>query len=246
MPIKIAAVIPARFGSTRFKGKPLIKIAGIPMIERVYRRVEKVDRFANIIVATDDERIEAVVENFGGEVVLTSPNIESGTERVWAAVKGKNFDAIVNVQGDEPLIDIDLLAALADGLANDDKVVISAAFRNSSYRDFLSPHCVKVALDSHKRALYFSRAPIPYSTKPLFDGFFHHIGIYGYRIDALNRFVGWQKSRLEEFENLEQLRFLEHGITIQIITTSNRSLGVDVPEDVKKIETILSKENEKD
>ena len=241
MPPKLAAVIPARFGSTRFEGKPLVKIAGIPMIERVYRRVESADRFSHIIVATDDERIVEVVENFGGKAILTSPNIGSGTERVWAAIRGKNFDGIVNIQGDEPLLDSDLVASLADVLATEEEAVISAAFRNSSYRDFLSPHCVKVALDSHNRALYFSRAPIPHSSRSMFDGFFHHIGIYGYRIGELKNFVSWKRSELEELENLEQLRFLEHGVRIQILMTANRSLGVDTPGDVNKIESILKR-----
>ena len=237
--MKIVAVIPARYKSSRFKGKPLVKIHGVPMIERVYRQVEKSGRFADIIVATDDPRIESVVRQFGGTSILTSMDHRSGTDRVYEVLRNSDFEAAVNIQGDEPLVPENLIAAVFDELETGRHKVVTAAYYNVSADDFFSKNVVKVVFDIRNNALYFSRSPVPYITKTDFTGFYQHIGIYGYLEDSLEAFVNFPASRLEEVEKLEQLRFLENGISIKIILTGGKSLGVDVPEDVSRIEKIL-------
>lgn len=235
--MKVAAVIPARYASSRFPGKPLASIAGCSMIERVYRQAEKAGCFAEIIVATDDTRIRDEVIRFGGNVEMTDNNIKSGTERVWAAIKDKDLAAVVNIQGDEPLIPHKLIRAVA--LALDDDPVVSAARRNDSWEDFLSRHVVKVVCDQDGRAIYFSRAPIPFRENNSGGGFLQHIGIYGYAKEMLRVFVAHRASELERRENLEQLRFLFLGQPIRILMTDFVSHGVDVPEDIDKIERLL-------
>ena len=235
--MKVAAVIPSRFQSSRFPGKPLVKIAGKTMIERVYRQVAKAGCFSDIIVATDDRRIFNEVAGFGGNVEMTDNNIESGSERVWAVIEKKGFPAVVNIQGDEPLIAEELILAVFRALQKNP--IVSAARRNDSYEDFLSKNVVKVVCDQEDRALYFSRAPIPYSEKKLFTGFFQHIGIYGYTKEMLGMFIRSGSSELEKRENLEQLRFLFLGQKIHVIRTDYVSHGVDVPEDIAKIERLL-------
>jgi len=244
---KIAAIIPSRYHSTRFEGKPLALIKGIPMIERVYRQVEKCGRFepSLILVATDDERILSTVRNFGGNAVMTSPDHQSGSERLWEAVQSLDVDALINIQGDEPAIPISLISNLHDELSNGSNPVVTPAYINPSYDDFLSPHDVKVVINNDNQALYFSRSPIPYYVeKDTFNGFYHHIGMYGYSKEALKRFVSLEKSKLERLERLEQLRFLENNMSIKVIITKNRSIGVDVPEDVARVEKLIE-ESEK-
>ncbi|MCK4835316.1 MAG: 3-deoxy-manno-octulosonate cytidylyltransferase [Candidatus Aminicenantes bacterium] len=245
MKIKIAAVIPARYESTRYRGKPLAVIAGKYMIERVYRQVQKSERFPEIIVATDDMRIVRAVEEFGGTAILTSGNITSGSDRVWEVIRNSDFEAAINIQGDEPLISEKLIAEMYDLLTTAEQEVISAVYYNSSYVDFNSRNIVKVVLDNHFRSLYFSRSPIPFTPGDEFKGFYQHIGIYGYLKGTLEKFVNLPCSQLESQEKLEQLRFLSNGIPIKMITSNTQSVGVDVPEDIKKIETILNDENEK-
>jgi 3-deoxy-manno-octulosonate cytidylyltransferase (CMP-KDO synthetase) len=240
--MKIAAVIPARYNSARFRGKPLVKIKGISMIERVYLQVKKSGRFSHIIVATDDQRILNEVHRFGGQAILTSEAHCSGTDRLWEVLEKSDFDAAVNIQGDEPAAPEKLIADLFDELATGKHKVVTAAYFNTSKEDFLSENVVKVVFDKYFNALYFSRSPLPYTKDKDFKGFFQHIGIYGYLKSALESFVAFPGSRLEEKEKLEQLRFLENGIPIKIIETEEKSYGVDVPEDVKKIENLLNKE----
>lgn len=235
--MKIAAVIPARFESSRFPGKPLARIAGRTMIERVYRQAAKAGGFADIIVATDDTRIRDEVTGFGGSVEMTDNNIKSGTERVWAAIAERDFDAVVNIQGDEPLIPETLIDEVRRALAADP--IVSAARHSDSYDDFSSRHVVKVVCDEQGRSLYFSRAPIPFAEKGSFKGFLQHIGIYGYTKEMLRAFVGSGPAELERRENLEQLRFLSLGRPIRILLTDFVSHGVDIPEDIGKIERLL-------
>ena len=235
--MKVAAVIPARYGSSRFPGKPLARIAGCSMIERVYRQAEKAECFADIIVATDDPRIRDEVIRFGGNAEMTDSSIKTGTERVWAAIENKDLAAVVNIQGDEPLIPEKLIRAVALALENDP--VVSAARRSDSQEDFLSRHVVKVVCDHDDRAIYFSRSPIPFSEKDPCAGFLQHIGIYGYSREMLRVFVGGSASELEQRENLEQLRFLFLGQPIRILMTDFISHGVDVPADIEKIERLL-------
>jgi len=235
--MRIAAVIPARYQSSRFPGKPLARIAGCSMIERVYRQAAKAGSFAEIIVATDDPRIRDEVVRFGGNVEMTDNTIKSGTERVWAAIEKKELDAIVNIQGDEPLISVQLIAEVRRALAS--TAVVSAARHSDSYEDFCSRHIVKVVCDGQGRSLYFSRSPIPYTEKGSFNGFLQHIGIYGYSKEMLRVFTSNGATELEQRENLEQLRFLSLGQTIRILLTDFVSHSVDVPEDIAKIERLL-------
>ncbi len=237
--MRIAAVIPSRYQSTRFPGKPLAKIAGKSMIERVYQQVTKAGCFSDIIVATDDQRIFDAVTDFGGKAEMTDSNIESGTERVWSVIKKKDFDAVVNIQGDEPLISEKLIWGVFQALARES--IVSAARLNDSYEDFCSTNVVKVVCDSNNRALYFSRAPIPFSGRDAFNNFFQHIGIYGYTKEKLEIFVKSKVTELEKREKLEQLRFLFLDQKIYIVPTDFMSHGVDVPEDIEKIEKLLKR-----
>jgi 3-deoxy-manno-octulosonate cytidylyltransferase (CMP-KDO synthetase) len=246
MDTQIAAIIPARYDSTRFKGKPLVKIAGKPMIEWVYRQVEKCKKFTDIIVATDDKRIAQTVDKFGGQYQMTSRNIQSGTDRVWEVLKNSNYDAVINIQGDEPLISEKLILKLYDALIDAKKRVVSAFYVNKSLEDFISRDIVKVVLDNHFQAIYFSRSPVPHQTAEQFQEFNQHIGIYGYWRDILERFVSFPPSKLEKGEKLEQLRFLSNSIMIKLVESDCPSIGVDVPEDIERIENLMGIENEKD
>jgi 3-deoxy-manno-octulosonate cytidylyltransferase (CMP-KDO synthetase) len=237
--MKIAAVIPSRWQSSRFPGKPLAQIAGKTMIERVYRQAVKADCFYEIIVATDDERIRAEVISFGGKVVMTDHDINSGTERVWSVLKKNDFDAVVNVQGDEPLISEKLILQTCSALNENIFNVVTAVRFSRSYEDFLSKNVVKVIFNKDDQALYFSRSPIPHCEKDRFDGFFQHIGIYGYTRDALETYLSGDIAPMEKLEKLEQLRFLHMGQKILVIHTEYESHGVDIPADIKKVEAIL-------
>jgi 3-deoxy-manno-octulosonate cytidylyltransferase (CMP-KDO synthetase) len=245
--VNIAAIIPARYNSTRFEGKPIVKIKGIPMIERVYRQVEASGKFpsTHIIVATDDQRIATVVDAFGGNVVMTSPRCSSGTERLWEVLENRDFDAVINIQGDEPIVPGELIAALYDELSSCKYEVVTPAYYSISYEDYLSQHVVKVVVNRDFQALYFSRSPIPFMEKKNFTGFHHHIGMYGYLKDSLRRFINLPSSPLEAREKLEQLRFLENNIGIRVIQSEYQSIGVDVPEDVAKVERILEDRGQK-
>ena len=237
--MKIGAIIPARYNSSRFPGKPLIKISGISMIERVYNQVLKSKKFPEIIVATDSQLIETEVNRFNGKAVMTSSGCNSGTERIWEVMQTVDLDAVINIQGDEPLISAGLIADVADKLQTGRYPVLTASFFNSSYPDFISVNVVKVIVSSDGRALYFSRSPVPYARPDKFTGFDQHVGIYGYTRDSLKLFHSFQPSKLERAEMLEQLRFLDNGIDIHVIRTDYKSIGVDTPDDVKKIEKIL-------
>ncbi len=241
--MKTAAIIPARYSSSRFMGKPLALIAGKPMIQRVYLQAAKCKLFSDVIVATDDERIARVVEEFGGHAVLTSPDHGSGTERLWEVLENSDFDAAVNVQGDEPIVSEKLLAQVCRELETGQHDVVTAYYFNTSYEDYLSRNVVKVVMDNTFNALYFSRASIPSVEEADFPGFFQHIGLYGYLKKSVETFIKLPASQLEKKEKLEQLRFLENGIPIKVIRSRYRALGVDVPGDVKRIEKILNEEN---
>jgi 3-deoxy-manno-octulosonate cytidylyltransferase (CMP-KDO synthetase) len=240
--MNIAAVIPSRFQSSRFPGKPLAKIAGTSMIERVYLQVAKAGCFIDIIVATDDQRIFEEVARFGGKAEMTDNTINSGTERVWSIVQKKNYDAVINIQGDEPLISEKLIREIYQELQ--EKSIVTAVRRNDSYDDFCKKSVVKVVCDNKSQALYFSRAPIPFCEHKSFHGFLQHIGIYGYTKKMLEVFIQSGTCHLESMENLEQLRFLFLGKKIHIIHTDFESHGVDVPEDVDKIEKILKDQHD--
>ncbi len=209
------------------------------MIERVYGQVAKAGCFSEIIVATDDQRILAEVLAFGGKGEMTDPEIISGTERVWSVVKNKDFEAVINIQGDEPLISEKLIVQVYEALNKNIFDVVSAARKNHSYREFCSKNVVKVVVNKNNQALYFSRSPVSYCEKDRFKGFFQHIGIYGYTCAALESYIKGEVSTMEKLEKLEQLRFLYLGQKIFIVPTEYESHGVDIPADIKKVEKIL-------
>jgi 3-deoxy-manno-octulosonate cytidylyltransferase (CMP-KDO synthetase) len=240
--MKAVIVIPARYGSTRFPGKPLARIAGVSLIERVHARVSRSTRATAVYVATDDDRIAAHVRGFGGRVLSPAGDFHTGTDRIAAAVREleaadpeARFDIVVNVQGDEPLIDVGDVDRLIDRAHEAGAEMATMACPLTSEEEFLSRDVVKVVMDRAGLALYFSRAPIGSR-----ETAHRHIGIYAYRRDALDTFVGLPPSSLELAESLEQLRALQRGFRIAVLPTSRPHLGVDRPEDVARVEDELA------
>jgi 3-deoxy-manno-octulosonate cytidylyltransferase (CMP-KDO synthetase) len=252
VPSGFAIVLPARYESTRFPGKPLALIAGRPLIEWVYRRAREVPGAERVIVATDHEGIAGIVRRFGGEVVMTSKECRTGTDRVAEAVRNLECDPIVNLQGDEPVFPTDLVARMVEvAVASPEVDIVTACHPIGDPGEMGSPNAVKVVMDENGMALYFSRAPIPHRTAnlrasgaegpsqgdPPFG--YRHIGIYVFRRASLFRFTGLARTPLEVSEGLEQLRALEHGMRVQVVKSSEATVGVDVPDDVKKVEKAL-------
>ena len=243
MPAKIAVVIPARFASTRFPGKPLFKLAGKPMIQHVWERSSRAKGVERVIVATEDVRIAEACASFGAECAMTSEACRSGTDRVAEVAKKKlrGFTHVINVQGDEPLVDPGTVAKLARGLAEDESVrMITSASAFEPDDDVQNPNAVKVVMDRAGDALYFSRSPLPYvrNEAPKLR-FFRHQGIYGYTMELLFQFVKWKPTLLEMAESLEQLRALENGVKIRVVEVKHISLGVDTPADAKQVARVL-------
>ncbi len=232
-------VIPARYESSRLPGKALIDLAGKPMIQWVYERCLQASVLREVWVATDDERIMAAVERFGGRAMMTDSAHHSGTDRVAEVARRLAGDVFVNIQGDEPLISPATVDAVCRPFQEDPTVrAATARVALGSRLEAESPHVVKVVTDRFGRALYFSRAAIPFPR----DGsghFFKHIGIYGYRREFLLELDRLQPSPLEGSERLEQLRFLENGVPVQVVTVQEDSLGVDTPQDVDRVRPIL-------
>lgn len=239
----VIGIIPARYGSTRFPGKALADIGGKPMIQHVYERACQVSLFHDVIVATDDERIQQAVLKFGGHVRMTSPDHHTGTDRIAEVARDLDADIVVNVQGDEPLIQPDMIADAIHPLLKAPNISIGTLkHRISTPDELFDPNVVKVVTDSHSRALYFSRSPIPYvkGEDMRAEGFrshtfFRHIGLYAFRRDFLLHFITLPQTPLEQIEGLEQLRALEHGYLIAVVETSHESIGVDTPDDVEKV-----------
>jgi 3-deoxy-manno-octulosonate cytidylyltransferase (CMP-KDO synthetase) len=272
---QVVAAIPARYGSTRLPGKPLLQLAGRPLIEHVYRRVAGARGLARVVVLTDDERIARAVEAFGGEVELTPADCASGTDRIaWAARRWPGTGAVINVQGDEPLIDPQAVSALAEHLAAhpEDPVVTLAAPLGGGPADAgaataagaaagaagaaagaadgrtaavasetSNPNVVKVVVGLDGRALYFSRAPIPYPRQPGGAAPLRHVGIYGYQRAALLALADLPPSPLERSEALEQLRALENGIPIRVLLTAAALPDVNTQEDLERVERLLAR-----
>jgi len=236
----ISAVIPARYFSTRFPGKPLVKIMGKPMVQHVYEAAMESNLFDQVWVATDHPEIFSCVQSFSGRAVLTSDKHQSGTDRVGEAVQNIKADAIINIQGDEPLVDGAVLKKICHELLLEESVV-TAAFYSDNQQWFLSPDHVKVVLDKAGYALYFSRSGIPFFKGDNKFGFWHHIGIYGYQKKSLMHFVSLKKSMLEEKESLEQLRLLENGIKIKVVEAAHHGFGVDRPQDLLLVEELMKK-----
>ena len=238
--MKIIGIIPARYSSSRFPGKPLADICGTPMIQHVYERVKQSKNLCDVIVATDDDRIFECVKNFGGQVVMTSSELPNGTSRCEQAARfyGKDVDAVINIQGDEPLLDPLMIDEVAELLTDGNEYVTLCKELTS---DFENPNTVKVVMSQDNYALYFSRSLIPYkrnkSTLPIYQ----HIGIYGYSLDFLKKYVTLPATPLSDAESLEQLKVLEHGYRIKVGITNckGESLGVDTPEDLEKVKEII-------
>ncbi len=238
--MKFAAVIPARYQSQRFPGKPLALLNNKPIILHVYDSVVKTELFDFVAVATDDARIKHTVENAGGIVIMTSESHQSGTDRIHEASSSIDADVIINVQGDEPFINIDPLKRLVECFRSETVEVASLMHKISNEEEIFNPNIVKVITDDNDFALYFSRSAIPYNRDKINDvTYWKHIGVYGYTIEALNAFVGYPQSALEKIEKLEQLRFLSNGYKIKMIKSEYKGFGIDTPEDLLKAEKVF-------
>jgi 3-deoxy-manno-octulosonate cytidylyltransferase (CMP-KDO synthetase) len=254
MPSKVLAVIPARYASTRFPGKPLFPIAGVPLLRRVWERSRKVRSIDRLVIATDDARIWRAASQWGAEVVLTSKEHLSGTDRVAEFARTvRDFAYIINIQGDEPLIEPRMIDGLVRLLKSKPKIeMVTAAHPFSRPSDVSCPNQVKVTIDKSGRALNFSRQSIPghpptktVAAKSRRSIFFRHQGIYGFRRKTLLEFVRWKPSPREEAEALEQLRALENGVTVHVLLTKQGSPGVDTPEDAAALEKIIARADKK-
>lgn len=251
--MKFIAIIPARYASTRFPGKPLAMLGGVPVIRRVYEQVEKA--VADVAVATDDVRIAEAVERFGGRVVMTSSEHRSGTDRCREAFDkmGGGFDAVINVQGDEPFIrpsQIEALCRCFDDPATEIATLVKPFAAADGWSALENPNSPKVVLDAQRRALYFSRSVIPYLRGVPKEEwlsrhtFYKHIGMYAFRAEILRRIAAMPPSPLERAESLEQLRWLENGCRIGVEITEVETIGIDTPEDLVRAEEFLKNRND--
>jgi 3-deoxy-manno-octulosonate cytidylyltransferase (CMP-KDO synthetase) len=242
---KIVVVIPARYGSTRLPGKPLVLLAGKPMIQRVFERAKLSKRAERVIVATDDERIVNAVEAFGGEARMTRPDHRTGTERVAEVAAHVEGDVFVNVQGDEPLLDPEAVDAAISSLLEEPQALISTVATSvKTPGDIMDPNVVKTVLDFESNALYFSRAPIPWvrdTAGKIQVRHWKHLGLYVFQRDALLEYPTLPQGELEKIEQLEQLRWLENGWKIRVAEVAHDAVSVDVPEDVARVEKLLQK-----
>jgi 3-deoxy-manno-octulosonate cytidylyltransferase (CMP-KDO synthetase) len=249
-------IIPSRYASTRFPGKPLCLLSGKPMIQHVYERTKKAALVQEVFVATDSEQIYDTVEGFGGKAIMTSEKHLSGTDRIAEAVvklqgSMQDTDIIVNVQGDEPMIQPEMVDEVVSVMEDKRASIGTLAKQIQDAEEMLNPNIVKVVFNEEGFALYFSRAPIPYHRNAWKDlrpitvhgsrfTLFKHIGIYAYRKDVLLKFAGIPPTRLERIEELEQLRALEYGLKIKIKKTKFETIGIDVPMDIERVEKCLS------
>ncbi len=251
---KAVGIIPARWSSTRFPGKPLHPVANKSLLQRVWARCKRAKNLDSVIVATDDMRIAEAAFHWGAEVALTSTSHCSGTDRIAEVARNaKQFAFIVNIQGDEPLVEPRLIDKIVEKLRSDRAIeIVTAAHRFEHPEDTLSPHQVKVVVDLAGNALYFSRAPIPFpsprsggvqSAKQRKTRFLslRHQGIYGFRRNALLQFVKWKPTPLERAESLEQLRALENGVTVHVLITAKGSPGIDTLADAEALEQKLAR-----
>jgi len=235
------AVIPARMGSTRLPGKPLLKNAGVLLILRVFRGVRACSCVDRVIVATDDERIAEVVEADGGEAMMTPEDLPSGGDRVAWVARRVPSDFVLNVQGDDPLVGPDMIEPLVDALRKDQKTRLALlARRIEKVEEVTDPNIVKVVFDVRGRALYFSRSPIPHPRKVECAVWYKHIGPYAWRRDFLLDFASGSRTPLEKCESLEMLRVLERGFTIRCVRAPRDTIEIDTPEDLKKLEAFLA------
>ena len=241
--MKVVGIIPARYASTRFPGKPLALIKGKPMIQRVYEQALK-SKLDAVVIATDDVRIADAVMDFGGQYVMTSPNHRSGTDRCCEALDllKTKYDAVVNIQGDEPFIDPKQIDLLVDLIMRDDTPLASLAKRINDADELFSPNAVKVVVNQEGNAMYFSRNPIPFMRNVDRDEwlakgrFYKHIGIYAYKADVLHQVAHMEPSALEQAESLEQLRWLENGLAIRMALSDAENISIDTPDDLHRAE----------
>jgi 3-deoxy-manno-octulosonate cytidylyltransferase (CMP-KDO synthetase) len=232
-------IIPARYGATRFPGKPLAMIAGKSLIQRVYEQALKARYLQRLIIATDDDRIFSASQAFGATVQMTSPDHHSGTERVAEVAEGLETPIIINIQGDEPLLQGQMIDDLVQALQDSAIPMATLASKVTDVDRIHDKDIVKVVVDKNGKALYFSRSPLPYGPADYFN---QHIGIYGYQKEFLKKFCILPVSRLETYEGLEQLRALENGYKITIIPTLFQTLSVDTPQDIIAVEKFIQKD----
>jgi len=241
---KVVGIIPARWASTRFPGKPLHLIGNKPLLRRVWERCKRAKKLEQVIIATDDMRIARAAFDWGAEVAMTSPRHQSGTDRIAeVARKARQFDLIINIQGDEPLTEPALLNRFVDELRSNPKIdIVTAAHPFKTAAEASSPHQVKVIVDLQGNALYFSRYAIPFPrNRAASIKYLRHQGIYGFRRKALLDFVRWKPTPLERAESLEQLRALENGVKVHVLVTKHGSPGVDTLADAKALEQKLAR-----
>ncbi len=243
----IIAIIPARYQSNRFAGKPLALIQGKPMIQHVVERARRIELLARVVVATDDERIAKVVEGFGGSWVMTRRDHATGTDRLAEAATLLGIadqDVIVNIQGDQPLFPAEVVEQVARPLIADPSLPMATLiYKIIRPEEIFDPNHVKTVFDCHGNALYFSRSPIPFQRDPEeseLPTYYKHLGLYAYRKGFLMTFVGLPEGRWERFEKLEQLRALEFGYTIRVVLTDHDSVEVDTPRDLLRVEELLA------
>lgn len=238
--MRAIGVIPARYASTRFPGKPLVEIAGRSMIEHVYRRASQALSLQGVWVATDDQRIYDAVQAFEGRVVMTRDDHPTGTDRIAEAVRDLDADVVVNIQGDEPLLDpAEIDAVVAPFRSHPDVVMTTVAAPIEDPADVASPDVVKVVVDRRSLALYFSRLPIPYYRDGNPGQHLRHFGLYAYRKEFLLTYANLAPTPLEQAEKLEQLRALEHGAKIYVVLADHEAVSVDTPEDLERVRRLV-------
>jgi len=242
--MRVVGIIPARYASSRFPGKPLVDLKGKSMIQRVYEGAKKSTMLSKVIVATDDQRIFDAVQAFGGEVMMTSDEHTTGTDRCGEVANTVEADVIINIQGDEPLVDFRQLDQLCSAFKDEAVQIATLGIKNVSEEDRNNPNRIKIILDKNEDALYFSRSAIPNTdnskaeVKREFD-YFRHIGLYAYKKSTLNELIRLEPTTLEKIESLEQLRWLYHGYKVRVVETTIETPNIDVPEDIEKVLSAL-------
>jgi 3-deoxy-manno-octulosonate cytidylyltransferase (CMP-KDO synthetase) len=243
---KVVVVIPSRFGSTRLPGKPLVTLAGKPMVQHVYERAKRAQTVHKVLVATDDQRILDAVQGFGGEARMTRSDHRTGTERIAEVAAHEEGDVFLNVQGDEPLIDpVSIDTAVAALLEEPPAQIATVATPIRHANDIMDPNVVKAVLDFDENALYFSRAPVPWvrdTQQKIHVKYWKHLGLYAFQRDALLEYPTLPQGELEKIEQLEQLRWLENGWRIRVAEVTRDAVSVDVPEDISRVEKLLREE----
>jgi len=241
--MRVVGIIPSRYGSSRFEGKALADLAGKPLVQHVYERASQASVLDELLVATDDDRIFKAVTSFGGKALMTSPHHATGTDRLAEVAGSLEADVIVNIQGDEPLIEPKAIEEATRPLLADPSIPMSTLMADvATEEELMDPNLVKVVVDCDGFAMYFSRSPIPYPRAGTFNEsrYHHHIGLYVYRREFLLTFSKLPRTPLEKQERLEQLRVLEHGYRIRVVPTKYRSISVDTPEDLEKVRLIMA------